>query len=233
MSDKRTAPHDLDLVIDFVNTADLETGEEALSDRDGLARWLSEHGLLPARRGVSGGRSADRRSSCARRCARTMLANNGGPRTRPLPSGSSDAARRGELERALPRGRPPRSSPAPRGPTARSRRCSSPVAEAMADGSWARVKACRADDCHWAFYDFSRNRAGTWCDMAVCGNREKVRAYRERAPVASPSPSASWARLHVPCARTDAWHPLGIFDPVCGIVGYVGSRPVRDLLLAG
>ena len=57
-----------------------------------------------------------------------------------------------------------------------------PVAEAMSDGSWARVKACRADDCHWAFYDFSRNRSGTWCDMAVCGNREKVRAYRARKP---------------------------------------------------
>jgi predicted RNA-binding Zn ribbon-like protein len=52
----------------------------------------------------------------------------------------------------------------------------------MSDGSWQRVKACRADDCHWAFYDFSRNRSGTWCDMAVCGNREKVRSYRERAP---------------------------------------------------
>jgi predicted RNA-binding Zn ribbon-like protein len=57
-----------------------------------------------------------------------------------------------------------------------------PVAEAIADGTWSRVKACRADDCHWAFYDFSRNRSGAWCEMAVCGNREKVRAYRERAP---------------------------------------------------
>jgi len=55
-----------------------------------------------------------------------------------------------------------------------------PVAEAMSDGTWARVKACRADGCRWAFYDFSRNRSGTWCEMAVCGNREKVRAYRER-----------------------------------------------------
>jgi predicted RNA-binding Zn ribbon-like protein len=50
----------------------------------------------------------------------------------------------------------------------------------MSDGTWARVKACRAEDCRWAFYDFSRNRSGTWCDMAVCGNRAKVRAYRAR-----------------------------------------------------
>jgi len=48
------------------------------------------------------------------------------------------------------------------------------------DGTWARVKACVADDCQWAFYDSSRNRSGRWCDMAVCGNREKVRTYRSR-----------------------------------------------------
>ena len=57
-----------------------------------------------------------------------------------------------------------------------------PVAQAIGDGSWQRVKACRANDCRWAFYDRSRNRSGVWCEMAVCGNRTKVRAYRERAP---------------------------------------------------
>ncbi len=56
-----------------------------------------------------------------------------------------------------------------------------PVAESIADGSWQRAKACRASDCMWAFYDRSRNRSGTWCDMAVCGNRTKVRAYRARS----------------------------------------------------
>jgi predicted RNA-binding Zn ribbon-like protein len=54
------------------------------------------------------------------------------------------------------------------------------VAEAMADGSWARLKACRADDCKWAFIDTARNRTRIWCDMAVCGNREKARRYRSR-----------------------------------------------------
>jgi len=54
------------------------------------------------------------------------------------------------------------------------------VAEAMADGSLARLKACRADDCKWAFIDTARNRTRQWCDMAVCGNREKARRYRSR-----------------------------------------------------
>jgi predicted RNA-binding Zn ribbon-like protein len=54
------------------------------------------------------------------------------------------------------------------------------VAAAMADGSWGRLKACRADDCQWAFIDTARNRSRQWCDMTVCGNREKARRYRSR-----------------------------------------------------
>jgi predicted RNA-binding Zn ribbon-like protein len=54
------------------------------------------------------------------------------------------------------------------------------VFRSVADGSWERLKACPAEDCEWAFYDWSKNGSGTWCDMAVCGNRAKARAYRER-----------------------------------------------------
>jgi predicted RNA-binding Zn ribbon-like protein len=47
-------------------------------------------------------------------------------------------------------------------------------------GEWRRLKLCRNDACGWAFYDSSRNRGGTWCQMAVCGNRVKNRHYRQR-----------------------------------------------------
>ena len=49
---------------------------------------------------------------------------------------------------------------------------------AMLDGSWPRLKACR--NCKWAFYDYSKNRSGSWCSMQLCGNRLKTRAYRSR-----------------------------------------------------
>lgn len=49
-----------------------------------------------------------------------------------------------------------------------------------------RVKYCAADDCGWIFVDGSRNRSRRWCDMSDCGNRAKVRRYRERKP---PGPS--------------------------------------------
>jgi len=52
------------------------------------------------------------------------------------------------------------------------------VLEAMLDGSWSRLKACR--NCHWSFYDYSPNRSATWCSMQLCGNRDKTRAYRRR-----------------------------------------------------
>ena len=54
------------------------------------------------------------------------------------------------------------------------------IARAQADGTWSRMKACRADDCRWAFYDRSRNRSRTWCSMSECGNRAKARSYRAR-----------------------------------------------------
>ena len=52
---------------------------------------------------------------------------------------------------------------------------------AIAEGTWARLKACERDSCRWAFYDRSKNRSGHWCSMDVCGAREKNRrAYRRR-----------------------------------------------------
>jgi predicted RNA-binding Zn ribbon-like protein len=54
------------------------------------------------------------------------------------------------------------------------------VYTAMADGTWPRLKACRRDVCGWLFYDRSRNRSAVWCQMAVCGNRTKTKAYRSR-----------------------------------------------------
>ncbi len=57
--------------------------------------------------------------------------------------------------------------------------------EAMADGSWQRLKACRSDSCRWAFVDHARNRSRQWCSMSVCGNRAKARRFRSRRGAAS------------------------------------------------
>ena len=48
------------------------------------------------------------------------------------------------------------------------------------DGSWSRFKRCSSPTCRAVFWDRSKNRSGRWCTMKDCGNRAKVRAYRER-----------------------------------------------------
>ena len=42
------------------------------------------------------------------------------------------------------------------------------------------VRECAADDCAWLFLDESRNRSRRWCDMKVCGNRQKARRHYHR-----------------------------------------------------
>jgi hypothetical protein len=61
------------------------------------------------------------------------------------------------------------------------------VVLAQSDGSWRRMRMCAAADCRWVFYDGSRNAGGRWCSMASCGNRDKTRAYRQRARDGYPS----------------------------------------------
>ncbi len=42
------------------------------------------------------------------------------------------------------------------------------------------VRACAAERCRWLFVDTSRNQKRRWCDMRICGNREKARKFHQR-----------------------------------------------------
>ena len=55
--------------------------------------------------------------------------------------------------------------------------------DAQLTGDWPRLKACRK--CEYAFYDRSKNRSAAWCDMSICGNRTKNRAYYRRRRTAA------------------------------------------------
>jgi predicted RNA-binding Zn ribbon-like protein len=51
----------------------------------------------------------------------------------------------------------------------------------MSPENMRRLRICR--NCNWLFLDRSRNGSRLWCDMAVCGNRQKARRhYRRRKP---------------------------------------------------
>ena len=44
----------------------------------------------------------------------------------------------------------------------------------------SRVRSCAAGDCGWWFVDDTKNHSRRWCDMKICGNREKVRRFRQK-----------------------------------------------------
>lgn len=44
----------------------------------------------------------------------------------------------------------------------------------------SRLRSCAAGDCGWWFVDDTKNRSRRWCDMKICGNREKVRRFRQK-----------------------------------------------------
>jgi predicted RNA-binding Zn ribbon-like protein len=60
-----------------------------------------------------------------------------------------------------------------------------PIARSLANlvcsEDFAHVKACEGSTCTLLFIDRTRSHARRWCDMAVCGNRAKQAAHRERA----------------------------------------------------
>lgn len=59
-----------------------------------------------------------------------------------------------------------------------------PIGEALAqfvcEEDFADVKACEGHSCTLVFVDRTRRRARRWCSMAVCGNRAKQAAHRNR-----------------------------------------------------
>ncbi|HEX3511993.1 MAG TPA: CGNR zinc finger domain-containing protein [Solirubrobacteraceae bacterium] len=173
-------PDGLDLVIDFVNTFDVEEGVEQLGSGGELAGWLRARGLLDGRPRLDQ-RDLGRALELREALRAIMLANNGGADDPGAVEVLERTARAGAL-RVRFGGVGAELAPDAAGLDGALAKLLVPVARAMEAGTWQRAKACRADDCRWAFYDRSRNRSGVWCDMAVCGNRTKVRAYRRRGP---------------------------------------------------
>jgi predicted RNA-binding Zn ribbon-like protein len=53
--------------------------------------------------------------------------------------------------------------------------------ELLTSPDHAKVRQCGGDACGWIFLDTSRNHSRQWCNMKECGNRAKVRRFRERA----------------------------------------------------
>jgi predicted RNA-binding Zn ribbon-like protein len=161
----------------LVNSYDALTDRETLASPADLERWMNRHGIEP------GPRPPRPRDVAyllrVREAIRGVLAaHNGAPRDPGALSFLQEVAGRACLRpRFDEEGRPALESSG-----AGLDGVLSAVFRSAVDGGdagrWERLRAC--PECGWVFYDHSRNRSGSWCTMAICGSRAKMRAYRQR-----------------------------------------------------
>ncbi|HZQ03611.1 MAG TPA: CGNR zinc finger domain-containing protein [Gaiellaceae bacterium] len=168
------------LIQDFVNTLhkDVYGDEEELQTPTVLAAWLRDRGLAGAARATVDDLA---RAIELREALRTLLLANNGVAVDAAAAQRvlDEAARRGRIELRFLDGEPTL-VPAATGVAGALGRVVAAVHASFADGSWPRLKACRAHDCEWAFVDHAKNQSRAWCSMRSCGNRAKARAHRER-----------------------------------------------------
>ncbi|MEV5979320.1 CGNR zinc finger domain-containing protein [Streptomyces sp. NPDC052114] len=174
MNDRAPAPGGLALVQKLMNTLDLESGADALDTADGLSAF----GIAPGEAAAARELRESLRAAC--------LAHAGHPPHGPVR----------DLNRLLAEApllvtvdcADGSAALRPAEPDSLTARVAAAIAEGVAAGTWTRLKACEAPDCHWAYYDRSPACRSRWCDMGVCGARAKMRAYRARraAPGGAP-----------------------------------------------
>lgn len=178
------APGELALVQAYVNSHyDLvvDHGADLFASPPGVAGWLAARGLLEP--GARLGPSEFRRALTVREALRALAAANndlGSAEPAHARAQLDEAARLGAISLEF----------GSAGPRLTAREAGTfdgalatvlaVTAQAMLEGSWARLKMCPGHDCGWVFYDHSRNGSGRWCSMAVCGGRAKARAHYRR-----------------------------------------------------
>jgi predicted RNA-binding Zn ribbon-like protein len=180
-SETKPAPMPLLVVQAFVNTLDLEEGTDVLTDPDTAHDWLVEARLLDpaARRSAS-----DLNLAREVRESLRMLLRRDGDTVGGIGEGLAPLRKLADTRRA-------RLTVGEAGAIALENARNQDLGDALfqlllivhsaqEDGSWERLKVCANDECQWAFFDRSRNQQGSWCDMAVCGNRLKNRQLRAR-----------------------------------------------------
>src|SRR5579864_6275254 len=180
-ADPKAAPGDLAIVQDFINTVDIiPQGTEALSNPGALAAWLVEHHLLARNERLT---ATDLRHAIeVREALRDLLSANCGetPRHEAVQM-LSRMARGSQVLVHFENDGQATLAPLSGGVDAALGKLIAIAARSMFEGSWQRLKTCGDETCRWAFYDHSKNRSGSWCSMASCGNRSKARRYRSRA----------------------------------------------------
>ena len=172
------APGDLELVRGFVSLHDHVEGtrDSVPPSLETVEWWLREHGLLTVDRTPE---EADLRWAAGiLEALRSRVHENMGRSPDPVSIDTLDRAAR-ETELSVDFGAKAL-RPEAAGVRGAVGRILAVAFLAELDGSWSRFKECSSPTCRAVFWDRSKNRSGRWCTMKDCGNRAKVRAYRER-----------------------------------------------------
>jgi predicted RNA-binding Zn ribbon-like protein len=177
MTKDQVAPGRLDRVRRFVNTAEFEEPSDQLGEAASGLAWLETFGY-------SGSFSHDDLAKLRdfREAIRGVLLANAGDGD--VGQAWATLASFGPAPLSLEFGsdaNPRLRAAVPSGEEAVRAELSAIIYDAVRDGSWHRLKACRKDTCLWAYYDHSKNGSGAWCNMATCGNQMKARRRRSRA----------------------------------------------------
>src|SRR5215469_1236568 len=173
------------LLLEFVNTRDIQPDTDELDTPDKLAAWLAAHHLVPA--GTRHAEAADLSVAITlREGLRAALLAHHGPdqqaHQQALPAELDGVLARLPVRVSLAAG-DPALRPAGDGITGGLSGLAAAIMETVADGTWTRLKVCLEETCREAFLDTSKNRSRSWCSMRVCGNRTKTRTYRARRRV--------------------------------------------------
>jgi predicted RNA-binding Zn ribbon-like protein len=174
------APGQLIHVQQFVNTLDVESGRDGIGEPTALREWFLKHELGAGDLQVT---DADVAATAeVREALRAVLLANqddSGPPPSTVDALNRAAARARFIIRFGAHGGRAALEPTAPGVDGAIGRLLAICQEAMAQGRWSRLRACRSDTCQWAFYDHSKNQSKQWCSMDVCGNRAKARKYRQ------------------------------------------------------
>jgi predicted RNA-binding Zn ribbon-like protein len=179
---EKALKEEVDLLVDFVNTRDVEEETDSLADAAAVNPWIAAHTELEVAADAAPGAADHRRLLALRETLRELLHTNTGAASAGLDlSPLRNAAERSRYHAGLsPEGMVCVNADGDPVAAFESRLLLAMELVQML-GAWPRLKACAAESCQWAFYDASRNRSRTWCSMESCGNREKTRRYRQRA----------------------------------------------------
>ena len=184
-SDKYSVPTELAALYDFVNSVDLRcyreqgvqhTPSDALASRAEAQAWMRAHDLLRPYHLLS--KDAHRRALALRQALRTFL--EAAPAER---SQNSDLGKGLETAAAaFPLVLTTAQNGLAFGPKGANQlgRVLAELNRLAETAQLDRLKMCGSSECRWIFFDRTKPANRRWCSSDRCGNRQKVRTYRER-----------------------------------------------------